>query len=189
MSELITQQHSATQKTPAEQAIAPALPVRLCDRADLVAGSGVVAWHAGHQIAIFYLPCRPLSCRPEDADGLPRRPLPCRPETADRTDGADEPSRQPEAVAELSNRPTAAEPELYALDNHDPFSGANVIGRGIVGDLGGELVVASPIYKQHFRLRDGQCLEDPERRLRHWSVALDGDDVVLLPDEEKSHPD
>jgi len=158
MSELITQQNPTTQKNPAEQAIAPALPVRLCGRADLVAGSGVVAWHAGHQIAIFYLPCRP--------------------ETADRTDGADEPSRQPEAVA-----------ELYALDNHDPFSGANVIGRGIVGDLGGELVVASPIYKQHFRLRDGQCLEDPERRLRHWSVALDGDDVVLLSDEEKSHPD
>ncbi|WP_420820233.1 nitrite reductase (NAD(P)H) small subunit [Salinicola peritrichatus] len=181
MSELITQQNPATQKTPAEQAIAPALPVRLCGRADLVAGSGVVAWHAGHQIALFYLPCRPLSCRPEDAedaDGLPRRPLSCRPETADRTDGADEPSRQPEAVA-----------ELYALDNRDPFSGANVIGRGIVGDLGGELVVASPIYKQHFRLRDGQCLEDPERRLRHWSVALDGNDVVLLPDEEKSHPD
>ena len=35
--------------------------------------------------------------------------------------------------------------ELYAIDNHDPFSEANVLSRGIVGDLNGELVVASPI--------------------------------------------
>ena len=50
--------------------------------------------------------------------------------------------------------------EVYALGNHDPFSGANVLARGIVGDLGEELVVASPVYKQHFRLRDGVCVED-----------------------------
>ncbi|GHB21693.1 nitrite reductase small subunit NirD [Salinicola rhizosphaerae] len=73
--------------------------------------------------------------------------------------------------------------ELYAVDNHDPFSGANVIGRGIVGELGGELVVASPIYKQHFRLRDGQCVEDESRRLRCWPLAFDGDDVVLLQED------
>ena len=54
-----------------------------------------------------------------------------------------------------------------------------MIGRGIVGDLKGELVVASPIYKQHFRLTDGQCLEDATRRLRTWSVGWDGDNVVL----------
>ena len=28
---------------------------------------------------------------------------------------------------------------LYALDNRDPASGANVLSRGIVGDLGGEI--------------------------------------------------
>jgi NAD(P)H-dependent nitrite reductase small subunit len=50
---------------------------------------------------------------------------------------------------------------VYALGNHDPFSGANVLARGIVGDIGGVLVVASPIYKQHFRLEDGISLEDP----------------------------
>jgi nitrite reductase (NADH) large subunit len=50
--------------------------------------------------------------------------------------------------------------EIYALGNRDPFSGANVLARGITGDLGGEPVVASPVYKQHFRLRDGVCLED-----------------------------
>jgi NAD(P)H-dependent nitrite reductase small subunit len=50
--------------------------------------------------------------------------------------------------------------EIYAIGNRDPFSGANVLSRGIVGDLKGELVVASPVYKQHFSLATGRCLED-----------------------------
>ena len=50
---------------------------------------------------------------------------------------------------------------VYAIGNHDPASGANVLARGIVGDIGGELVVASPIYKQHFSLITGRCLEEP----------------------------
>jgi nitrite reductase (NADH) small subunit len=49
---------------------------------------------------------------------------------------------------------------VYALANHDPFSNANVLSRGIVGDIKGELVVASPVYKQHFSLATGQCIED-----------------------------
>ena len=50
--------------------------------------------------------------------------------------------------------------KIYALDNYDPFSQANVISRGVVGDLNGRLVVASPVYKQHFDLQTGECLED-----------------------------
>src|ERR1041384_1993092 len=50
---------------------------------------------------------------------------------------------------------------VFAIGNRDPFSGANVLSRGIVGDLQGELVVASPVYKQHFSLLTGRCLEDP----------------------------
>lgn len=49
---------------------------------------------------------------------------------------------------------------VYALANHDPFSKANVLSRGIVGDIKGELVVASPVYKQHFSLATGLCIED-----------------------------
>ncbi|SFU42500.1 nitrite reductase small subunit NirD [Halomonas korlensis] len=71
------------------------------------------------------------------------------------------------------------EPELYAIDHHDPIAGANVIARGIVGDLKGEAVVASPIYKQHFRLEDGQCLENPGLRLRTWPLRLDGEKVLI----------
>lgn len=66
--------------------------------------------------------------------------------------------------------------QLYALDNHDPHSNANVLSRGIIGDLGGERVVASPIYKHHYQLRTGVCVEDDTVRLQTYAVALrDGD--------------
>jgi len=69
--------------------------------------------------------------------------------------------------------------KLFAIENRDPKSGANVIGRGIVGQLKGNLVIASPLYKQHFRLEDGACLEYPEQRLRVWPVRLSGDAVEI----------
>jgi NAD(P)H-dependent nitrite reductase small subunit len=50
---------------------------------------------------------------------------------------------------------------VFAIGNHDPASNAHVLARGIVGDIGGEIVVASPIYKQHFSLITGRCLEEP----------------------------
>ncbi|WP_372809963.1 nitrite reductase small subunit NirD [Litorivivens sp.] len=68
---------------------------------------------------------------------------------------------------------------IFALDNFDPFSGATVLSRGIVGSLDGELVVASPIYKQHFALATGRCLEDDTHSISAYSVKLDGDTVML----------
>lgn len=66
--------------------------------------------------------------------------------------------------------------EIYALDNFDPFSSASVIARGIQGTrtVEGETVpyVASPIYKQGFDLRSGQCLDDAGVRLATWSVRV-----------------
>lgn len=59
---------------------------------------------------------------------------------------------------------------VYAIGNHDPFSGANVLSRGIVGDLKGELVIASPIYKQHFSLVSGQCVEQADVRVPVYPV-------------------
>ncbi len=65
--------------------------------------------------------------------------------------------------------------DIYAIDNYDPFSDANVISRGICGDLKGQAVVASPIYKQHFNLADGQCLEDEAVKLPVYQVrVIDG---------------
>jgi NAD(P)H-dependent nitrite reductase large subunit/NAD(P)H-dependent nitrite reductase small subunit len=64
---------------------------------------------------------------------------------------------------------------LYALDNYDPASGANVLSRGIVGDVKGECVVASPLYKHHYSLVSGRCLEDSAKSVNVYPVrALDG---------------
>lgn len=50
---------------------------------------------------------------------------------------------------------------LRAIGNIDPFSGASVLSRGIVGDRRGRAMVQSPIKKQAFALDDGTCLDDP----------------------------
>ena len=50
---------------------------------------------------------------------------------------------------------------LHALGNIDPFCGAAVLSRGLVGDRGGEGAVQSPIAKQAFAFADGRCLDDP----------------------------
>ena len=71
------------------------------------------------------------------------------------------------------------EQSLYAVDNRDPRSGANIIGRGLVGSLQGELVVAAPLYKQHFSLHSGKCLEDAGQQLRVWPVRMNGEAVEL----------
>ncbi|GFM85587.1 nitrite reductase small subunit [Pseudomonas cichorii] len=69
--------------------------------------------------------------------------------------------------------------KLYAIENRDPKSGANVIGRGLIGQIGGELVIASPLYKQHFRLHNGTCVEYPEQQLEVWQVRLNGEQVEI----------
>ncbi|MFC4526302.1 nitrite reductase small subunit NirD [Dyella halodurans] len=68
---------------------------------------------------------------------------------------------------------------LFAIDNVDPDSGAAVLSRGLVGSLGEQIVVASPIHKQHFDLRTGACLEVPHYSVHAWEVRRDGD-VVLV---------
>ncbi len=68
---------------------------------------------------------------------------------------------------------------LYALDNRDPFSQANVLSRGILGSVGDKRVVASPIYKQHFDLETGQCLEDEAISLTVYPVEVEGDVIKL----------
>ncbi|MBX9425315.1 MULTISPECIES: nitrite reductase small subunit NirD [Streptomyces] len=51
---------------------------------------------------------------------------------------------------------------LYAIDNRDPFSGAQVLSRGLVGSADGRPFVASPLLKQRFDLETGRCLDDDE---------------------------
>lgn len=72
-----------------------------------------------------------------------------------------------------------ADDSVHAIHNLDPFSKANVLSRGIVGDLKGELVVASPVYKQHFNLITGQCLEDADVRIPVVAARVEGDCVLV----------
>jgi nitrite reductase (NADH) small subunit len=62
--------------------------------------------------------------------------------------------------------------EHYAIDNVDPKSGASVLSRGLVGNLGDRIVVASPLYKNHFDLKTGECLELPEMSVQAHRVEL-----------------
>lgn len=71
---------------------------------------------------------------------------------------------------------------IYATDQIDPFSGAAILSRGIVGDRAGVPTVASPMYKQVFDLRTGACLDTQgkePRSVRVHPVAVT-DGVVFV---------
>jgi nitrite reductase (NADH) small subunit len=69
--------------------------------------------------------------------------------------------------------------QYFAIDNVDPKNGASVLSRGLVGNLGDRVVVASPLYKHHFDLRSGECLELPELSVRAHEVRIDGGRVLI----------
>ena len=105
--------------------------IDVCQRQDIVAGTGVCALLNSQQVAIF-------RCRVSD--------------------------------------------ELYAVSNYDPIGEANVLSRGIIGSVKGEVVVSSPLYKQHFSLVTGECLQSPKHQLTTYKVRYQGDKVQLLSD-------
>lgn len=77
---------------------------------------------------------------------------------------------------------------VHAVAHRDPYSGAHVIARGIVGTRADAPTVASPMFKQVFDLRTGACLDaqgKEPRALRVWPTAVDGD-VVLIRQEVAS---
>ncbi|SVD23298.1 uncharacterized protein METZ01_LOCUS376152, partial [marine metagenome] len=49
----------------------------------------------------------------------------------------------------------------------------------IVGSKGDEPKVASPVYKQQFSLRTGQCLDDPETTVRTYPIREQDGQVYL----------
>lgn len=69
--------------------------------------------------------------------------------------------------------------QVFALSNYDPFSEANVLSRGIIGSIAEDLVVASPIYKQHFNLKTGQCVEDDTVSIATYPVQIINGRVLL----------
>nr|AQT39165.1 NirD [Streptomyces sp.] len=58
----------------------------------------------------------------------------------------------------------------YAIDNRDPFTGAAVLSRGLLGTHQGHAFVASPLLKQRFDLESGRCLDDPEVSVAVYEV-------------------
>jgi len=72
--------------------------------------------------------------------------------------------------------------EVLAIDNVDPFSGAAVLSRGIVGSAGESITVASPVYKQRFDLRTGTCLDNPDVCVATFPArVIDGRVEVEVP--------
>ncbi len=67
---------------------------------------------------------------------------------------------------------------VFAIGNYDPIGKANVMSRGIVGDLGGKPVVASPLYKQHFDLETGACLEDESEAVKTYETRVNDDGKI-----------
>ncbi|MFC4700112.1 nitrite reductase small subunit NirD [Glaciecola siphonariae] len=63
-------------------------------------------------------------------------------------------------------------PSVYALSNFDPIGLANVMSRGIIGSIQGEPVIASPLYKQHYSLLSGKCLEQSEYALEVYDTHI-----------------
>ena len=71
---------------------------------------------------------------------------------------------------------------VFAVSNLDPYSGAHVISRGIVGTKQDAPTVASPMYKQVFDLRTGVCLDTQGKEpasLEVWPVTVRDGEVHL----------
>ncbi|ABE30756.1 nitrite reductase [NAD(P)H] small subunit [Paraburkholderia xenovorans LB400] len=66
---------------------------------------------------------------------------------------------------------------VYAIENFDPGSQAAVLSRGLIGSLGERVVVASPIYKHHFDLRTGECLETPAYSVDAFAARVENGQV------------
>ena len=68
---------------------------------------------------------------------------------------------------------------VYAINNYDPFSLINILSRGLIGDVQGEPMVSSPIYKQHFSLKTGLCLEDDTVKVDSYAIRIEGERVEV----------
>ena len=89
------------------------------------------------------------------------------------------PSQLPHFSLVIDGQP--AEPASgRRYESVDPFSGAAVISRGIVGDRGGRATVQSPILKQAFALEDGCCLDDPRVSVPVYPVRVTDEGEIQI---------
>ncbi|MGY5450864.1 nitrite reductase small subunit NirD [Agarivorans sp. MS3-6] len=69
--------------------------------------------------------------------------------------------------------------QIFALSNYCPFGKVNMLSRGLIGDYKGELMVASPLYKQRFSLKTGQCLDDETVSIPTYPIKIEGDAIKI----------
>lgn len=71
--------------------------------------------------------------------------------------------------------------EVLAVGHRDPFSGANVMARGLVGTRGTTTTLTSPLHKQVFDLRTGHAVDYPDVTLEPWEVRTLNGEVQIRP--------
>lgn len=69
--------------------------------------------------------------------------------------------------------------QVYATSNYDPVGQAYVMSRGMTGDRGGELTVASPLQKEHYSLVSGVCLDNEALRIPVYPAKVENDGVWI----------
>lgn len=67
---------------------------------------------------------------------------------------------------------TDASAQYFAISNWDPIGQAFVLYRGLIGSVGDDIVVASPLYKQRFSLLTGECHDAQIEPLTVYPVKL-----------------
>lgn len=73
-----------------------------------------------------------------------------------------------------------ADDQVLAVQQRDPYSGANVLSRGIVGSRADVATITSPMYKQVWNLATGECLDPVGKEpvdLRTCAVEVAGTQV------------
>ena len=74
--------------------------------------------------------------------------------------------------------------EVFAVANFDPIGKANVLSRGMIGDLEGEPMLASPLYKQHYSLRTGACFEYADVKIDTFPVIIENERVLVKVEDK-----
>jgi nitrite reductase (NADH) small subunit len=72
-----------------------------------------------------------------------------------------------------------SEKKIYAVGNYDGIGEANVLYRGLVGCIDDEPVVSSPLYKQHYSLKTGRCLQE-EKTIVVYDIRIKQEQVQLF---------
>src|ERR1035437_9357197 len=62
--------------------------------------------------------------------------------------------------------------QFHALDNRDPYTGTNVISRGILGSKSGVATISSPMLKHAFALETGESLDNPVVGLATYPIRI-----------------